>query len=163
MRTVKPVRALLASALLCSLAACAPALDHGVIDEAELLAIHQSILQTHLDRDPEAWTALETDTVLVGSRGEVFYADRPSRLDMRRSYLGATRFHRYEDLRPPIVRVAGDRSIGWVVAEVGIAGVQENAAGGLDTLSATWAWIEMYERIEGRWLMSGNVSTEKPR
>lgn len=151
-----------ACGLLCGLAACAPALDHAAIDEAELRSIHASILQAHLDRDPEAWTDLETDTVLVGSRGEVFHADRESRLDMRRSYLGATRFHRYADLRPPIVRVAGDRSIGWVVAEVGIAGVQENAQGGLDSLAGQWAWIETYERVNGRWRMSGNVSTEKP-
>jgi len=145
-----------------ALTGCAAQVDHAAEDEAALLAMHAAVLQAHLERDPEAWTALETDTVLVGSRGEVFRAAREERLAMRRRYLGATSFHEYRDLRPPVVRVAGDRSIGWVVAQVGIGGVQENGAGGVDSLSATWAWIETYERVEGRWLMSGNVSTAKP-
>lgn len=156
------MRRLLATLACLAAIGCAPRADHAAGDEAALLAIHGAVLQAHLDRDPEAWTALETDTVLVGSRGEVFRAGREERLAMRRRYLGATRFHEYRDLQPPVVRVSGDRSIGWVLAQVGIAGVQEKAAGGVDSLAGTWAWIETYERVDGRWRMSGNVSTAKP-
>jgi len=143
-------------------AGCATPADHVAEDEAALLGIHAAVIQAHLDGDAEAWTALETDTVLVGSRGEVFRAGRAERLEGRRAYLGATRFSVYRDLQAPIVRVAGDRSIGWVVAQVGLAGVQANAVGGADSMAATWAWIETYERVDGRWLMSGNISTAKP-
>lgn len=150
----------------CAIAAlgggCGVSGRHVAEDEAALLGIHAAVLQAHLDGDPEGWTALETDTVLVGSRGEVFVSDRAQRLERRRAYLGATRFSRYEDLQPPIVKVAPDRSMGWVVAQVGYAGSQVNAVGGEDSVGGTWAWIETYERVNGRWRMSGNVSTRKP-
>ncbi len=151
--------AVLTAAAFCG--ACAPA-DHRAEDEARLRAMHAAILQAHLDRDADAWTALEADTMFVGSRGRLFRAARADRLEGRRAYLAATRFSVYRDLQPPLVRVAGDRSIGWLAAEVEIAGLQRRQDGGEDSLHTFFAWIETYERRNGRWRMTGNVSTERP-
>jgi hypothetical protein len=155
--------AVLGAAAMFGAASCTPSSpDHTAEDTAALLAIHAAGIQAHLDRDPEALTALETDTVWVGSRGELFTAARDERLEMRRGYLGSTRFHLYRDIQPPVVRVAGDRSIGWVLANVEMAGVQTNPAGREDSLGGIWTWIETYERRGGEWKMTGNVSTLKP-
>ena len=143
-----------------SLGACAPH-DTTSADHEALQALHTQVLQAHLTRDADAWTALEADTVLVGNRGRVFTSLRAERLNMRRRYFGATRFSVYRDLQPPIVQLARDRSQGWVLANVEVIAhsVSVDAA---DSTHTVWAWIELYEKRAGRWVMVGNVSNERP-
>lgn len=128
---------------------------------AAIHAIHLRILQAHRDRDAEAWTALEADTVVVGSRGEVFLSPRAERLERRRQYLARTRFSVYRDLQPPIVRVARDGSQGWLLASVEVVS-HPDTVGATDSTHTIWAWIEMYERRGERWVLVGNVSNERP-
>lgn len=126
-----------------------------------LLAAHAKVLQAHLDRDPNAWTALEADTVLVGSRGDVFAAGRAERLERRRAYLGRTHFSVYRDLQPPHVHVSQDGTAGWLLAQVEVAGTTDEAGSAPSSFQTVWAWVELYERRGDRWLMTGNVSSER--
>lgn len=128
---------------------------------AALVAIHEQILQAHRDRDAAAWTALEADTVLVGSRGTISVASRAERLERRRGYFRSTRFSVYRDVQPPTVRVSRDGSQGWLLANVEVVAHVESA-GRADSTHTVWAWIELYERRDGRWLVVGNVSNERP-
>jgi len=123
--------------------------------------IHARILTAHRDRDAAAWTALEADTVTVANRGEVFLSGREERLAQRTRYLGATRFSVYRDIAPPIVRVSEDGSMAWLMANVEVI-AHPDTAGAVDSTHTIWAWIELYERREDRWLMVGNVSNERP-
>jgi hypothetical protein len=101
------------------------------------------------------------ETVSVG-RGQI---TRPT-LDERRTrfaqYLGSTRFAEYADVVPPIVKVSDDGSLGWVVVQVRASGTQVNELGGSEPLEFESAWIELYERREGRWYRVGNVSNFRP-
>jgi hypothetical protein len=140
-----------------SLACAADNTDHA----AAIEAIHAQILQAHRERDAEAWTALEADTVTVASRGELTLTARAERLALRQGYLGATRFSVYRDLQPPIVHVARDASQAWLFANVEVVAHPDDA-GATDSTHVVWAWIELYERRAGKWLMVGNVSNERP-
>ena len=138
--------------------ACAP----SVTDDADALRqIHAQILQAHRDRDPLSWTNLEDDTVTVGSRGEVFRAGRQERLAMREQYLGSTRFSVYRDLQEPIVQISADGTQGWLLAQVEVV-AHPVAGAAADSSHTVWAWIELYEKRAGRWLLVGNVSNERP-
>lgn len=144
--------------LLVALGACAPPrADHA----AAVVAVHARILQAHRDRDAAAWTALEADSVTVGSRGEWFVSTRADRLTRRENYLRATRFTVYRDVRAPIVRVADDGSLAWLYANVEVV-AWPDTAGATDSTHTIWAWIELYERRADRWLLVGNVSNERP-
>lgn len=140
--------------------ACAPS-DTATEDAQALQALHTQILDAHLARDADAWTALEADTVLVGNRGRVFTSTRAERLAMRRQYFAARRFSVYRDLQPPVIQVARDGSQGWVVASVEVIS-HAAAAGESDSSHTIWAWIELYEKRAGRWIMVGNLSNERP-
>jgi hypothetical protein len=63
---------------------------------------------------------------------------------------------------PPVVRVSNDNSLGWVIAQVRAAGVQTTKDGASRPLSFESAWIELYERRDGKWLRVGNVSNFTP-
>ena len=82
---------------------------------------------------------------------------------MRERYLGMTDFHIYRDMVPPVVRLANDLSMGWLMAQVEIEGTQQTAEGEA-SFRSVWAWIELFERdAEGRWFWVGNVSNAQPQ
>lgn len=142
------------------LQACAPS-DTADADREALLRAHSQVLQAHLARDAEAWTALEADTVIVGNRGSVFTSARPDRLAMRRRYFLSTRFSVYRDVQPPIIQVARDGTQAWLLANVEVVAHPVTKATD-DSTHTVWAWIELYEKRDGRWVMVGNMSNERP-
>ncbi len=154
-----PLRALYLLAVI-ALHGCAPTAS-GVTDREALRSIHRQVLEAHLARDAEAWTALEADTVLVGNRGSVFPSARADRLAMRRRYFLGTRFSVYRDVQAPIIQVSRDGSQAWLMANVEVV-AHPVAAVPVDSTHTVWAWVELYEKRNGRWAMVGNVSNERP-
>jgi hypothetical protein len=130
-------------------------------DRAALLAAHQRILDAHLNDDLEDWLALEADTVVVGNRGELQVVEKAATAPRRRAYLADTEFEIYRDLQPPIVRVAADGSVGWVVAQVEVVGTRALPSGAAP-IDDVWAWVELYEKKPEGWRLVGNVSTVRP-
>jgi hypothetical protein len=131
-------------------------------DTSQLLGAHQQIIQAHLNKDVPTWLAGEVDEYLSANRGEIMYPTKAERAAMRQPYLEQTEFSEYRDLIPPIIKVSADGTLGWVVAQVKVVGVRTMPDGQEFAFDAVWAWVELYEKIDGRWLCTGNVSNEKP-
>jgi hypothetical protein len=125
--------------------------------ERTLRAMHDAVIAHHLDDNVDAWMAMEANTLTIGSRGALRESG-PERAEQRRAYLGATTFDYYRDMTPPLVRVADDCSVGWVMVQVEAAGTGRAESGELTPFSFQSSWIELYERRDGRWLAIGNVS-----
>lgn len=133
----------------------------AVTDAERLLELHRGVLRAHLDGDVKAWLSQESDDFFVASGGEVTRPSRAERLAFFEPYLQETRFEEYRDLIPPIVRVSRDGTLGWVIAQVRGSGVRKTGAGGA-RVEFTSAWIELFEKRDGRWIRVGNVSNFKP-
>ncbi len=132
------------------------------LEKQELLKIHAELIRAHLENDLEAWLDLESDFQTVISQGEILHPTRAERAVQRSAYLESTRFTRYEDLIDPVAVVSEDGSLGWVSCQVRVEGVQTDEDGTERELASTWAWIELYEKSEGRWRLVGNVSNRHP-
>jgi hypothetical protein len=76
-------------------------------------------------------------------------------------YLKATNFRQYRDEVPPVVNVSQDETLGWVIAQVYAQGEQATSDGQVSPIQFISAWIELYEKRDGRWLRTGNVSNFK--
>lgn len=135
--------------------------DHAA-DVAALLAIHQTILAAHLEGTVEPWMATEADRIVSANNGVISFPEKEARAAGRAAYLARTRFTVYRDLREPIVTVSADGTLGWLLAEVEVKGMQHDDAGVETPIEATWAWIELYEKQEGAWKGVGNVSNRRP-
>lgn len=148
---------------LATLFFAASALGQSVeTDMSELLGMHAAVIQAHMDRDVEGWLNLEADTTISANAGVV---ERLSRMERRRSrtaYLERATFESYRDIKPPIVRISGDGTLGRVVAEVEVIGWMANMDGTIEDFSNVWAWIELYERKPEGWKMTGIVSNSRP-
>jgi hypothetical protein len=129
---------------------------------SQLLALHADVLAAHLAGDAPALVSRESDDYVVGNRGEITFPSLEARTRQFTKYLGATRFSEYRDLVEPVVQVSPDGRLGWVIAQVGARGVQEQGDGTSQRVEFVCAWIELYESREGRWFRVGNVSTFRP-
>lgn len=129
---------------------------------AELLALHEQVMQAHRESNAELLLRSEAPDQVSANRGEITQPTLEERRERLREYLGTTRFTEYVDLVPPIVRVSSDGSLGWVIVQVRGAGVQTTRDGGSRPVAFESAWIELYERRGGVWYRIGNVSNFKP-
>ena len=147
----------LALTFLPVLSGCA-SLNSRQTDIATLRTLHEDSLRAHRDGDWEWFGQGVGDDLVHGNRGEISYPDRAETLERFRDYLGRTDFSTYDNASEPIIHISEDGTMGWVLAHIYIAGVQDE---GLDTehhLDSTWTWISIFEKRYGQWLRVANVS-----
>jgi hypothetical protein len=142
--------------------------------EAGLRALHETILEAHRAGTVEPWMAIESADYVVANHGRLTTPSLDERRAARTTYLASTRFSVYRDRRPPIVTISDDSTRGWLLAEVEIRGVSTEAGGGSGggavgdaaagdaAVAADYAWVELYEKRDGRWRLVGNVSNQAP-
>ena len=139
---------------------CAPGAV-GNSDVVVLQELHEKVMRAHRQSDVELLLEDAAADFVVANRGEV---TRPT-LDERRkrlgSYLRSTTFQAYRDVVDPVVKVSSDGTLGWVIVQVQATGVQSNQEGQKEPLEFVSAWIELYEKRNGRWISVGNVSNFK--
>jgi hypothetical protein len=124
----------------------------------ELLNLHEDVLRAHLQSNIELLLEAEGDEYVIANRGEVTTPLEKARKDVLGPYLQQTRFSTYKDRVPPIVKVSADGSLGWVIAQVEARGEQTAENGTAERVEFVSAWIELYEKRQGRWFRVGNVS-----
>ena len=145
----------------CATSATMPAADRSA-DERELRRMHQTVLDAHLRSDVELLFRDAADDYAVANRGEISHPTGGEQRARLGPYLEATRFEVYRDLVEPVVKVSADGSLGWVMAQVEARGKQRTGNGETEPLEFVSAWIELYEKRDGKWLRVGNVSNFKP-
>lgn len=128
-------------------------------DVAKLLALHEEVMEAHRSSNPGPLVG--TDPFVVASRGEITWPGASERFERFQRYLGSTTFSEYRDLVPPVVKVSRDGTLGWVIVQVSARGVQRLEDGGTRDVNFVSAWIELYEKQDGRWVAVGNVSNFK--
>jgi hypothetical protein len=131
-------------------------------DTEHLLALHEEVLRAHRESNVDLLLAAEEDEYVVANRGEITRPDRKARREGLGPYLEQTRFSKYRDKVPPIVKVSADGSLGWVIVQVEARGERTTQTGTVNPLEFVSAWIEVYEKRNGRWVRVGNVSNFKP-
>lgn len=143
------------------LAGCIETTDRSD-DVAELLGLHTQLIQAHLDGDVDSWMTIEADSFVSANGGQITFPSADQRRQQRTRYLANARFDRYRDVRDPIVRVSADGTLGWLIAEVEVAGTYTNDDGSSEPIAVVWAWVELYERTAEGWKLVGNVSNSRP-
>lgn len=127
----------------------------------QLLALHQKVLEAHLKSDVDILLEDESNEYVIANRGSVTHPAKEARRQRLGAYLQATHFEEYRDEIPPVVTISQDGTLGWLVVQVYARGLQTTADGTAVPLQFVSAWIELYEKQDGRWLRTGNVSNFK--
>ncbi len=133
---------------------------HGVLtDEQQLLRLHRIVMDAHFFGKAEQMTAIHGDSVAIVSDGDVYLMSGDEADATMRRIMATRDYTTYDDLIRPIVRISNDGTIGWVIAQISARGVRFDEGGVPgDSLSFVSAWIELYEKAEEEWRLTGNVS-----
>lgn len=127
---------------------------------ADLLGMHEQVLEAHRTGDVGLWLSMESDAYVSANGGRITSPTLAERRAMREPYLSSTTFDVYRDLSDPVVEVSPDGQLGWVIAQVEVKGTQTTDST-TTPIDDVWAWIELYRRIDGEWKVVGNVSNRQ--
>jgi hypothetical protein len=130
-------------------------------DTRALLAMHEEVLAAHRASDVDRLVGDDEGEFVMANRGAITRPTVAQRKQFLGPYLRATRFSMYRDQVAPVVKVSDDGTLGWVIAQVEARGVQTSPSGTTEPLEFVSAWIELYEKRDGRWRSVGNVSNFK--
>lgn len=147
-----------------AIVSCSPGSSEPVpSDRDALLAAHEQILEAHRKRDVGLMMGIEgAETVFVANRGNISRLTKAALEQRWKTYFSEVTFSSYRDLQPPIVTISKDGTLGWLMAQVEIVGERKRLDGSSDPINDVWAWIELYEKRNGRWVGVGNVSNVRP-
>ena len=130
-------------------------------DVERLRMLHGKAIRAHQQSNIELLLEDDAEDYVVANRGEVTRPTRAERRAWLGPYLQGTKFQEYRDKAEPIVTVSADGTLGWVVVQVYARGVQTAPGKHEETVEFTSAWIELYQKRDGRWYRVGNVSNFK--
>ena len=137
--------------------------EHPDLDglRAEIRDLHRTFIEAHLAADVEGVLRDQADRLTFVANGDVRERTIRETRKLMSSYLPNTRFSEYRDLAEPIVGVSEDGSLGWSIVQVKIAGTRMMEDDAELKLDFTCAWLTLYERQDGRWKRTAEVSTFK--
>ena len=128
-------------------------------EKEELLRIHADDRKAHFATDADALIAHQADTFIYVGNGAVVEMPREAmRQDFGEYFRNAT-YDEWDDLLPPIVRIANDASIAWMITRTKVRRKQADASGVKNEREFIYAGIMTYEKRDGRWVRTANVST----
>jgi hypothetical protein len=154
-------RVSLPTCVVLAVAACTAAPVAERDPGAELLEIHEQVLEAHRTGDVDLWMVAEADEYVSANAGSITFPTLAERRAMREPYLRSTTFDVYRDVTEPVVEVSPDGQLGWVIAQVEVAGTQIAPDSSTTPIEAVFAWIELYRKVDGQWKLVGNVSNRQ--
>ena len=127
-------------------------------DHDALLTVHELERRAHLEGDARLLASTFADHIWEASRGQLTRLSRADVEERFRAYFATVRYSVWDDLLAPHVWVAPEGRSGWMAVhiEARLTGTGGDAPSNREFESA---WIATYEKVDGRWLMTGIASS----
>lgn len=147
--------------LLLGIAACSSRPDVAA-DRAELLRRHELTRTAHHEKRADLLVASFADSLLSIAHWDVTLRSRADNLRRFQSYLDRVTFQEWDDLAPPRIRVSPDGQMAYVVVQKSVRLTSADSAGVPQAEHTIFAWVEIYEKRNGRWTLTAVASTDRP-
>lgn len=132
-----------------------------IADIAEILKMHEQQKTAHLTYDAEMLVGLSADDSLEVSRGNVASPSRAEALARFKRYFSSFRFIEWEDITPPTIKISKDGTLATKIVQKRVRGTYKNEKGEDVSTHTVFAWLEVLEKIDGKWKMTAIASTDK--
>jgi hypothetical protein len=129
------------------LVACASSSSDPEGDRAELLRLHQV---------PRA------DSVCFVAAGEVTVISPEENRARLQAYFDRSTFQAWDDIAPPVLRISPDGQMAYKIVRKRVKLTALDSSGQPVAEDVVYAWIEIYEKPEGRWVLMALASTDRP-
>jgi hypothetical protein len=125
-------------------------------ERTELLAMHAAVRQAHFDTDPVGVTANDADDWMNIRDGQIAVRHRADDLKIFTEYFDGATYYEWDDVEPPIVKVADDASIAWMITHIRVRRTRDTG-----TQDFEYAGIETYEKRDCQWVKTTETGTFK--
>ena len=128
-------------------------------ERQDLLDIHNRVRQAHLEQDTDLMVSTFADQVYRVSNGAV---SQHSKEELQRTYEGSfsgSTYHEMDDLEPPIIQIAKDASMAWMIARTKVRLTYKDESGNDVEHAFIYAGIVTYEKQDGEWRRTANIVT----
>jgi hypothetical protein len=128
-------------------------------ERMELLNVHETDRRAHFATDIDLLLSHGTKEFIMVARGQI---DTTTPAQMRgqfKRYFEDATYYAWDDLNPPIIRISKDGTLAWMITRVHVRRVQRDSTGTGQEREFVYAGIMTYEKLDGKWLRTANVST----
>ena len=125
-------------------------------ERTELLAMHAVVRRAHLETDPAGVIANDAEEWINVRDAEITVRHRDDDVKMFTEYFAGATYYEWDDVEPPIIKVAHDASIAWKIIHVRVRRTQ-NA----EVQDFEYAGTETYEKRRGTWVKTTETGTFK--
>jgi hypothetical protein len=138
-----------------------PQVNNSDVEKAkqELLAIHAGHREAHFATDAQALTANQAESYIYVRDGAIHHTSRDASLQQFEQYFENATYDEWDDLEPPIVQVSQDATLAWMITRTKVRRVQIDESGNQHEQAFVYAGIMTYEKRDGQWVYTANVST----
>ncbi len=137
--------------------------EEVLTEEQKLLRHHRVIMDGHFFGITADMKSEQSDSMYIVSDGEIYTVQGHQPEAMIDRIMATRDYTVYDDLIRPKIEISEDGSLGWVIAKIYAEGIRYDENGKTTgPLEFTCAWIELYEKVDGKWKMKGNVSNFQP-
>jgi ketosteroid isomerase-like protein len=145
------------------LAACSGSPEDERLDmDAERMRLEKILenqRQAHLELDADRLVENIAESLLSIDASEVAVQSREQVREMFSSYFQGAKYHAWEDLEPPTIRVSSGRDMAWIVRRVRADREEPDGAGGRRRRQLVSAYTSTFEKLGGEWRMTSVTST----
>lgn len=128
----------------------------------ELVQLQAEQRTAHLTANAQQLVEVFADEFISISNGAINRPTRAESLQRFQAYFDLVTFIAWDDVTPPIIRVADDASLATVIVNKFVHIRYVNESGVWMEQDTTFAWQETYIRQQDRWRLAVMVSTNTP-
>jgi hypothetical protein len=131
-------------------------------DRAALMQIHADDRRAHFERNVDLLMSHAADELISVRDGKISRRKlEEDRAFFTKYFEGAT-YAVWDDLEPPILRISEDGTLAWMIVRVNVRRTQQKAGEPKAERAFVYAGITTYEKKNGRWVRTANVSSFEP-
>lgn len=125
--------------------------------KAELLSLHETTRQAHLQGDAGKIAGTIGDRLLLVEKGTIRIQSKAQVADFFTGYLKRVRYSEWRNVSPPAVTISPDGQMAWMAVELEAKySLADKPAEPEKTFKSSW--IATYERDKCVWRMTGIAS-----
>ena len=133
-----------------------------IADMAELLRLHQQQKTAHMTNNADLFIEMFADSVTQLIRGNALPRTRAENLERFKTYFASFKFQEWEDIKPPVIKISKDGTMATKIVEKRVCGSYTYDDGKVEKDHTVFAWLEVWEKIDGKWKVTAVASTDKP-
>lgn len=131
-------------------------------DYTELLRLHEQQRTAHLTKNADLFVSMFHDPMWQLNGGRIVSRSTEENRGRVQTYFDAVQFLAWDDLEPPIIRISADGTMASIIVNKRVHLTYQDENGATQEENTIFAWMEAWEKLDGRWQIIANASTNRP-